>query len=66
MIYPSIDKILGVIGSKYELVHNVADRSKEMARTGYYQMNEKDYKSKKNIGRALEEVYENLIKVNKN
>ena len=46
MIYPSIDKILGVIGSKSELVHIVADRSKEMARTGYYQMNEKDYKSK--------------------
>ena len=66
MIYPSIDKILCVIGSKYELVHIVADRSKEMARTGYYQMNEKDYNSKKNIGRALEEVYENLIKVNKN
>lgn len=66
MIYPSIDKILGIIDSKYELVHIVAVRSKEMARTGYYQMNEKDYKSKKNIGRALEEVYENLIKVNKN
>ena len=66
MIYPSIDKILGVIGSKYQLLHIVADRSGEMARTGYYQMNEKDYKSKKNIGRALEEVDENLIKVNRN
>lgn len=66
MIYPSIDKILGIIESKYELVHIVANRSREMTRTGYYQMNEKDYKSKKNIGRALEEVYENLIRINKN
>lgn len=65
MIYPSIDKILNVIDSKYELVHIVSKRSKEMTKTGYYQMNEKDYKSKKNIGRSLEEVYENLIKIEK-
>ena len=36
-----------------------------METTGHYQMKEKDYKSKKNIGRALEEVYENLIIVKK-
>ena len=66
MIYPSIDKILGLIDSKYELVHIVSNRSKQMTKTGYYQMKEEKYKSKKNIGRALEEVYENLIKVNNN
>jgi len=66
MIYPSIDKILNIVDSKYELVHIVADRSKMMSKTSHYQMGEGEYKSKKNIGRALEEVYENLIKVEKN
>ena len=63
MIYPSIDKILNVVDSKYALVYIVADRSKQMTKNKYYQMPEKDYKSEKNIGRALEEVYENLIHV---
>ena len=36
-----------------------------MIKTGHYQMDEKDYKSSKPIGRALEEVYQGLISVNK-
>ena len=66
MIYPSIDKILNFVDSKYALVYVVANRSKEMIKTNYYQMPEKEYKSSKPIGRALEEVYMNLIHVNKN
>ena len=65
MIYPSIDKILNTVDSKYALVYIVSKRSKEMTKTKYYQMKETDYKSSKNIGRALEEVYENLIHVEK-
>ena len=65
MIYPSIDKILNVVDSKYALVYVVANRSKEMIKTHYYQMPEKSYKSSKTIGRALEEVYENLIHIDK-
>ena len=65
VIYPSIDKILNIVDSKYELVHIVADRSKEMSRTGFYQLKEKQYVSKKNIGRALEEVAEGLIMIKK-
>lgn len=63
MIYPSIDKILNVVDSKYALVYIVANRSKEMIKTNYYQMPEKNYKSVKANGRALEEVYEGLIHV---
>ena len=63
MIYPSIDKILNIVESKYALVYIVASRSKEMKKNNYYQMPEKDYKSAKTIGRALEEVYENLVHV---
>ena len=65
MIYPSIDKLLNVVDSKYELVHIAARRSKEIARTDHLQMPESEYKSTKNIGKALEEVAEGLIKVKK-
>ena len=63
MIYPSIDKILTKVGSKYLLVNLIAKRSKEMEITEHYQMKENEYKSKKNIGRALEEVNNGLIHI---
>ena len=61
MIYPSIDKILNLIDSKYELVSIISKRSKEMAKTGHYQMKEYEYTSKKNLGRALEEIEKGLL-----
>lgn len=63
MIYPSIDKLLNQIGSKYLLVNLVSQRAKEMEKTEFYQMKEKEYTSSKNIGRALEELSANLIHV---
>ena len=63
MIYPSIDKLLTKVGSKYLLVNLVSKRSKEMKETDHYQMKETEYKSKKNIGRALEEVNKDLIHI---
>jgi len=63
MIYPSIDKLLNIVDSKYELVHIAARRSKQIAKDGYLQMSENEYKSERNIGRALEEVANGLIKV---
>lgn len=65
MIYPSIDKLLNIVDSKYELVHVAATRSKEITRTGHLQMEPNKYVSKKNIGRALEEVSEGLIIIEK-
>ena len=62
-MYPSIDKVLNVIPSKYQLVYVVAKRANQMKETKHYQMPEKEYKNKKNIGRALEEVAENLIHI---
>ena len=61
MIYPSIDNILTIVGSKYLLVTIVAKRAKEMSETNHYQMKESEYVSKKNIGRALEEIAKQLI-----
>ena len=61
MIYPSIDKLLNSVGSKFLLVNIVSKRSKEMQETDYYQLNE--YKSHKNIGKALEEISKGLIHI---
>lgn len=66
MIYPSIDKLLNIVSSKYELVHVISQRSKQMHTYKNYQMNEKDYKSTKDIGRAMEELEKGLIKVTNN
>jgi len=65
VIYPSIDKLLNIIDSKYELVHIVANRSREIAHKGNLQMPQDKYKSSKNIGKALEEVVEGLITIKK-
>ena len=61
MIYPSIDKLLNSVGSKFLLVNIVSKRVKEMQETEYYQLN--DYKSSKDIGKALEEVGKGLINI---
>ena len=66
MIYPSIDKLLNVINSKYELVHIAANRSRELTNFQNYQMKEEQYKSAKNIGKSLEEVAAGLISVKNN
>lgn len=63
MIYPSIDKLLNIVDSKYALVHIVSRRARQMYDDSFYQMKERDYKCKKNIGRALEEVAEGLIHI---
>ena len=64
MIYPSIDKLLNQVGSKYLLVNIVSKRVKEMKQKKYFQMNDKDYKSSKEIGKALEEISKGLIHIN--
>ena len=61
MIYPSIDKLLTQVGSKYLLVNLVSKRVKEIEETEHLQMKEQEYKSQKNIGKALEEVSKGLI-----
>lgn len=64
MIYPSIDKILNVVDSKYILVHIVATRSKQMQENNHLQLAEDEYQSKKELGRSLEELDKGLINFN--
>lgn len=63
MIYPSIDKLLNKVGSKYLLVNLVAKRSKEMQESKNYQMKDNEYSSSKDIGRALEEIACDLMNI---
>lgn len=66
MLYPSIDKLLTQVGSKYLLVNVVSKRAKEMLETEHYQLKEDEYKSSKPIGKALEEVAKGLIHLKEN
>ncbi|MCI9110503.1 MAG: DNA-directed RNA polymerase subunit omega [Bacilli bacterium] len=63
MLYPSIDKLLKQVGSKYLLVNIVAKRAKSIEVTNHLQMKENEYRSSKNLGRALEEVSNDLIHI---
>lgn len=64
MIYPSIDKLLNRVDSKYRLVHVSSKRSKEMLENKHFQMSDDQYLNKKELGRALEEIEKDLIKIN--
>ena len=63
MLYPSIDKLLNVVDSKYILVHVSSKRSKQMLENRHFQMREKNYVNKKELGRALEEIEKGLVKI---
>ena len=52
MIYPSIDKILSQVGSKYLLVNIVSKRVEELKEKKNYQLKEEEYISSKEIGRT--------------
>ena len=62
MIYPSIDKLLNIVGSKYLLVNLVSRRVAEMDEVKNYQLKESEYISKKSIGRSLEEFSKEVLK----
>lgn len=61
MIYPSIDKLLNQVGSKYLLVNVISKRAHEIEQTNHLQLKETEYLSKKPIGRALEEVAKDKV-----
>jgi len=63
MIYPSIDKLLTIVDSKYTLVYIASERSKQMIENKHFQMKQNEYVNKKELGRALEEVEKGLITI---
>lgn len=42
IMYPSIDKVLNIVPSKYQLVYIVSKRSHQMKETKHYQLDEKN------------------------
>lgn len=66
MLYPSIDKILNTVDSKYKIVHVISRRAKQMQETGHYQLPTNEYKNKKELGRALEEIDKGMITIKSN
>ncbi|MCZ0717202.1 DNA-directed RNA polymerase subunit omega [Aerococcus kribbianus] len=54
IIYPSIDKLLEKVDSKYSLCTISAKRAKEMREEDNYILS--DYHSPKEVGKALEEI----------
>ena len=63
MLYPSIDKLLNIVDSKYILVHVSSKRSKQMLEKHHFQMKENEYINKKELGRSLEEIEQGLVKI---
>ena len=63
MLFPSIDKLLTIVDSKYMLVHVASQRSKQMITNNHFQMPLSEYKNKKTIGRSLEEIEKGLVKI---
>lgn len=57
----SIDVLLEKADSLYKLVSVAVNRAREIDRTGYLQKEENFYKTKKSLGRALEEIAAGLI-----
>ena len=62
----SIDKMLNIIPSKYQIVYIASQRAVAMEETKHYQMKENEYKSSKPIGRTLEEIAKDLIQIKEN
>lgn len=54
MLYPSIDNLLEKIDSKYSLAIIASKRAYELDAKGMPML--EDYKSVKNVGKALEEI----------
>ncbi|WP_068785093.1 DNA-directed RNA polymerase subunit omega [Paenibacillus phocaensis] len=61
MLYPSIDKMLGKVGSKYSLVVAASRRARQLREGDKSEL--KQPRSHKQVGIALEEIYGDYIKL---
>ncbi|MGO2695668.1 MAG: DNA-directed RNA polymerase subunit omega [Bavariicoccus seileri] len=63
MLYPSIDKLLTKIDSKYSLVAIASKRAHDLQEHSMPMLD--DYRSVKPVGKALEEVASGLLEIRK-
>lgn len=59
MLYPSIDKLLDIVDSKYSLVVAASKRARSLRDGAESEL--KNQKAHKHVGVALEELYGNYI-----
>lgn len=64
MLYPSIDKMLGKVGSKYSLVVAASRRARLLREGAKSEL--KQPKSHKQVGVALEEIYGDYVRLKQN
>lgn len=64
MLYPSIDKLLNVIDSKYSLVTVAARRARQFQEDEDPILDK--YSSHKYVGKSLEEIYNGVLKLKDN
>lgn len=60
MLYPSIDKLIKKVPSKYSLIILASKRAHDMRNNNDYILEE--YQSEKPVGKALEEVIAGVLK----
>jgi len=61
MLYPSIDKMLGIVGSKYSLVVAASRRARQLREGSKSDLDHP--RSHKQVGIALEEIYGGYVKL---
>ncbi|MMZ68824.1 DNA-directed RNA polymerase subunit omega [compost metagenome] len=61
MLYPSIDKMLSKVGSKYSLVVAASRRARQLREGENTEL--RNPKSHKQVGIALEEIYGDFVKI---
>ncbi|GAA0413067.1 DNA-directed RNA polymerase subunit omega [Paenibacillus motobuensis] len=61
MLYPSIDKMLGIVGSKYSLVVAASRRARQLREGSKSDLEQP--RSHKQVGIALEEIYGGFVKL---
>ncbi|GIP51907.1 MULTISPECIES: DNA-directed RNA polymerase subunit omega [Paenibacillus] len=61
MLYPSIDKMLGKVGSKYSLVVAASRRARQLREGEKSEL--KQPRSHKQVGVALEEIYGDYVQL---
>lgn len=64
MLYPSIDKMLNKVGSKYSLVVAASRRARQLREGEKSEL--KQPRSHKQVGIALEEIYGDYVKIKRN
>ncbi|WP_172189781.1 DNA-directed RNA polymerase subunit omega [Lentilactobacillus kribbianus] len=63
LLYPSVDKLLDKIDSRYSLIMLASKRAHEIDAGSPLLLPKSEYKSDKSVGKALEEIEAGVLKI---